>query len=99
MAASRKIRVSLSDARTHGEKGLFVAKQKQPDDKLLIEPLSKLMGGDPARQTGTAAAPGIFPGSAAAQKKLLARALELGYLEECEGPPPPAPKKKGGKPA
>ena len=75
-----------------------MGKAKEADDKVLLESLAKVMGGEPVRQTGTAKAPGIFPGTGATQKKLLAQALELGYLEECDGPPPPTPKRKSSKP-
>jgi hypothetical protein len=74
-----------------------VAKVKTPDNAKLIEGLLNVVGGQPMRQTADKTAPGIFPAGATG-KKLAQHAIDLGYLEACDGPPPAQPAKKSAKP-
>jgi hypothetical protein len=69
-----------------------VAKAKTPDNAKLIEGLLNAVGGQPMRQTADKTAPGIFPAGATG-KKLAQHAIDMGYLEPCDGPPPPATKR------
>jgi hypothetical protein len=77
--------------------GTFVAKAKPSDEAKLLEGLQKAAAaGNALPATSTAKTPGIFPAGKVG-KDLVRRAVELGYLEECEGPAPTAPKKSGSK--
>jgi hypothetical protein len=61
------------------------------DEAKLLDGMLKAMSGEPIRAVGTKQAPGLFTGKPG--EKLYEHAVERGLLEECEGPPPAAPKK------
>jgi hypothetical protein len=63
---------------------------KGPDESALAEALLKAPSDEPMPQTGKQ---GIFP-TTKPGKTLLQQALALGYVEECEAPPPPPSKGK-----
>jgi hypothetical protein len=70
-----------------------MAKAKAPDDSKLLEGVEKaLKAGGPVRLTTSGKNPGLFPSGKAGQE-LARRAIELGYMEECDGPPPDSKKK------